>query len=118
MTKNKNQCMDCFEVKQDCIHPIHADITFKGWDIKNPLDLIKEEVEDFLETEIKDLKIIESKEIAYSSPRFCEGHDARDEGYSSWLNYHTTWKIGLGKCTSFKVTYSVVVINTAGGQSE
>ena len=98
--------MDCFETKQDFINKDNADITFQGWDIQNSVKIIKEEIEDHLEQNISNLKIIESKEIAFSCSRFSEGTDARDEGHSHWLDYKQNWRKGLGKCTVFKVKYN------------
>lgn len=99
--------MDNFEVKSDELTDSGGTITFKGWDIKNPEDVILEELDEYYdyEQEITGLEIIKKKEHAYAHPRFYEEQDANDEGYAYWIIYEDNWKKGLGKCTTFTIKY-------------
>ena len=105
----KNECMDSYETKCECLGETEGDISFKGWNIVGFTRLIKEELEDHFQRDIIDLDIKAIKHMAYSCSRYSDyGDDATEEGYSYWLNYYDTWKRGLGKCTCFKVSYKKV----------
>lgn len=62
------------------------------------------DIDDFLRVE----KIISKEQMAYSSSRFFEGQDAKDEGHDSWVNFfsYDDYKKGHGKCTKYVVTLS------------
>ena len=106
---NKNQCLDSLETKSEELGDKGGDITFKGWDIKNPEKVIKEELEEYFEeNDIIDFEIKCKREHAFSCPRFFEEEDAKDSGYNYWLEFEDTWKKGLGKCTTFTIKYNLI----------
>ena len=109
---SKNQCMDNSEVKSDEITDTGGTITFQGWNISKPKEIILEELEEYYngDYQIKDFVIIKKKEHAFQCNRFAEGEDAKDNGYSYWLEYDDIWKKGLGKCTTFTVKYRLIKI--------
>ena len=99
--------------KRQSLNKEDGEITFQGWNIKNPLLLISAELENYFEDEnISDLEIIETKEMAFSCSRYFEGSDAKDEGFVYWLFYHDTWRKGFGKCTNFKIKFKRTSINS------
>lgn len=103
-----NECLDGSETKSYGLDKTGGDITFKGWNIKNPEKIILEELKDYFENDnVLDLKIIGKKEHAYSCNKWCEGSDAKDEGFSYWLKYENNYKKGLGKCTTFTISYNL-----------
>jgi hypothetical protein len=50
-------------------------------------------------------KIIKKEEIAYTTARFFEGQDAKDEGFKYWIDFFSfkDYKKGHGKCTNYIV---------------
>lgn len=109
MTKRMNftLCLDNSETKSYSLDKEKGEMTFQGWNIINPENIIKEELEDYFEETINDLIILSKKEMAYSCSRYSEGDLASDSGYGYWINYHDTWKKGLGKCTTFSIKYKL-----------
>ena len=105
----KITCMDNSEIKSYNLTDVGGDISFTSWNIKNSLDIIKKELTEYYEEyKIINLKIISKKEMAYSSARYFEGQDVNDEGFSHFINYCDNWKKGLGKCTTFTISYDLV----------
>lgn len=88
-------------------------VVLKGWDIAPAKQFITEAIEELLDypDEIF-IDITERKEIAYSCARYEMGEDARDEGFSYWINYHKKWKKGLGKCSVYKI--KIVAVSKDG----
>jgi len=106
----RETCLDNAESKSYGLTEKGGTINFSGWDIKNPKELILEELEEYFdEFKVIAFEIIKTDELAYSCSRYCEGEDARDSGYKSWMDFHKVWKRGLGKLTEFTVAYKLQV---------
>ena len=54
---------------------------------------------------LKVKKIVKKDEIAYTTSRFFEGQDAKDDGFSCYIDFFAfkNYKKGHGKCTSYTV---------------
>ena len=103
-------CLDNAEAKSYGLTEKGGTINFSGWGIKNPTELIREELEDYFdEFKVIALEIIKTEELAYSCNRYSDGEDASEEGYKFWMEFHKVWKRGLGKLTEFTVAYKLQV---------
>lgn len=102
-----NKCLDGTDTKSDCLFETKGYITFQGWNIKDIEIRIKQELEEYFEKYLINLKIISKKEMAYCCCRYYDGCDAQDEGYSYWIYYKDVWKKGLGKATCYTIEYEL-----------
>ena len=80
-------------------------IILSGWDLNEADGELKGIIEEDNNDEEIIIKSITKKEIGYSLSRYDCGQDARDEGFNFWINYHTLWKKGIGKCTRFEIEW-------------
>ena len=84
----------------------------KGHDLNDDkvISLINDELDGF-DYFLRFEKIISKEQIAYSSSRFFEGQDAKDEGYKCWINFFSygDYKKGHGKCTKYIVELEKVI---------
>jgi len=78
----------------------------KGWNINK--DFATVFIDSLLFEEGENLKvkdIIEIEEQCYSTSRYFEGENAKDEGFPGYVDFQEKecYKKGLGKCSNFKV---------------
>ena len=103
------KCLDNSESKSYKLTDNGGSITFKGWNHPNPEKMIREELEDeyYEEYEVTELVIESKEEGGYTSSRYYEGQDAKDEGFSCWLDFQK-YRKGLGKCTHYQIRYKLI----------
>lgn len=89
------------------------EIPLKGWNIKeyDACSYIQQQFEEWFEDQFECLEFKGRTESAYASPRYCEGQDAKEEGYPCWIDFVKQWKPGLGKCTIYTVVLTRKVLN-------
>ena len=83
------------------------DFPIKGYNLNDDDVIVFIDSQLYEEGEnLKVKKIIKKEEGCYKSSRFFEGQDAKDEGFSCWLDFLPLkdYKKGLGKYTNYKVT--------------
>jgi len=78
----------------------------KGHSLKDEDIIVFIDAELYDEGEnLKVKKIVKKDEIAYKTSRFFEGQDAKDDGFSCYIDFFAfkDYKKGHGKCTSYTV---------------
>lgn len=93
----------------DCKFNDEMKVPVKGWNLPDRfVDIVKTELEDW-EGEDLTIEVVKKKEMAYSCARYFEGRDAKDDGFSFYINYHENWKTGRGKVTIYTIKVKRVV---------
>lgn len=76
----------------------------KGWNLPEDfVNGIKQEADEWYEEDGLTIEVLKKEEEAFTCSRYFEGSDAREEGHQYWLEFHSQWKRGRGKCTCYTV---------------
>ena len=69
---------------------------------KYPLDVVKDLIESH---DYEDVVVLEEpEEVYYSCQRYFDGADAKESGYTYWIEFHDEYKRGLGKAYMYRFT--------------
>lgn len=80
-------------------------IYLKGWNLPEDFKQgILQEFREHMDDETIELNFLQIEEEAFTCSRYFEGQDAKDEGYSFWVDFCKTWKPGFGKCTCYTIS--------------
>jgi len=108
--KEKNRCLDNDEEIYNNLKKNKGFLNFKGWNIKNKEDLIKNKLEEYLEKECNFVKIESCETFSFSCPTYYNGQKSFDEGYTHWIEYLPAedFKNGLGKNTRIFFSFEML----------